>query len=150
LRITGDVEAHPRGLTLGEATRAIRAERTRVLVAEDDPEMRNLLVQDLQADGFEVVSAMDGLDALGAIGQASSGDPIHAFDIVVADLRMPGLSGLDLLAALKRTHSSAPFILITAFASAETHETARRLGAWAVLDKPFGLELLRAAIHNAA
>lgn len=138
------------GFTLSEAVLAMKKEYTRVLVAEDDPEMRSLIVQELQQSGFDVVSAADGLDALNSFRHALAGEPSSAFDVVVADLRMPGLTGMDLLAALQRTYSAPPFILITAFGSVETHAEALRLGAWTVLDKPFCLDQLQAAIRNAA
>ena len=63
---------------------------------------------------------------------------------------MPGCSGLDLLACLRHFDWNTPVILITAFGNAETHDQARRLGAFAVFDKPFDLADLETAVLNAS
>ena len=113
----------------------------RVLVADDDPAMLELLVQSLGADGHEIVEATSGaelrlrLDALWLMGTPP--------DLVVSDVRMPGLSGLEVLAEMKADDRFAPVILITAFGDHDVHERARRLGVVAILDKPFDLGELR-------
>ncbi len=139
-----------RGRTLSEALRAQNHQPLRVLIVEDDSEMRALITEQLRRSGFEVVPAEDGLEAIDCLRHSLSSGTGGGFDVVVADIRMPGLNGLELLADLRRTHWDPPVILITAFGSPETHQEAKRLGAWAVLDKPFGFEQLQAAIRNAA
>ncbi|HEV8325337.1 MAG TPA: response regulator [Myxococcota bacterium] len=107
----------------------------RVLVAEDDHEMRSLLVATLRRDGCVVEEAVDGADLLARL---SAG-----FDLVISDVRMPGLTGLEVLARLRRAGGSTPFILITAFGDADLHAEARRVGTATVFDKPFDLDDLR-------
>jgi CheY-like chemotaxis protein len=120
----------------------------RVLLVEDDDEMRRLLRSVLQADGYEVVEATTGTDGVIIIydswgGARGGGQPL---DLIVSDIRMPGWTGLELLDMVRRTHLGVPVMLITAFGAPETHEEAKRLGARAVLDKPFDLADFRATV----
>ena len=124
-----------------------RARPVRILLAEDDPELRALLAETLREDGFEVVEARDGhalLDHL-ADAMSSEGD-IDQFDLVVSDIRMPGYSALDVLAGAHWALRHTPVILITAFGDRATHERAKHLGAKAVFDKPFELDDFRTAV----
>jgi CheY-like chemotaxis protein len=120
----------------------------RVLVAEDDQEMRRLIISALRKDGCEVVQAEDGARFVESIVTrllAPIDEP--PIDVIVSDHRMPGFSGLEVLAALRKQHWSTPFVLITAFGDAETHAEAQRLGASAVLNKPFDLDDLRIVVN---
>jgi DNA-binding response OmpR family regulator len=113
-----------------------------VLIAEDDADMRKLLAERLRREGFEVLEARDGrelveLIAAQVLGGSGDRPPI---DLVISDVRMPGMSGLDALASLRRHDWGTPFIVITAFGDADTHAEARRLGAAAVFDKPFDVD----------
>jgi DNA-binding response OmpR family regulator len=114
-----------------------------VLLAEDDAEMRKLLRAALEAAGYRVREAWDGQEALRPIS-ALGGSFRSAFapDVVVADIRMPHFSGLELLEAVRVVDPSLPVILITAFGDEETHAEARRLGVTAVFDKPFEIRSL--------
>ena len=123
--------------------------RSRVLLAEDDGPLRALIADVLQGDGYEVVEARDGLELLANIEASLVGEQ-RPFFVVVADVHMPGLTGLDVLAILRCSFVAAPVILITAFGDDDTRAEARELGASAVFDKPFELEELRAAILEAA
>ena len=117
----------------------------RVLVAEDDWDMRELIVTSLRADGYDVTAASD-LDRLGeSVGVDTGPDAVA---LIVTDNRMPGCTGLELLTALRAARWETPVILITAFGSAETHRHAAALGATAVLDKPFPLDQLRALVRD--
>ena len=119
--------------------------RPRILLIEDDAEMRSLVASELRADGFEVVPTANSDEFLATIetltGEYHLGQ--NAVALIVSDVRMPGLDGLDLLTALRCAAWKTPVVLMTAFASRETYEEAARLGA-VVLDKPFELERLRA------
>ena len=121
----------------------------RILLAEDDPEMRVLLAVTLEGDGFEVVQVGDGARLLHQIGNASrQADKRSTFDLIISDVRMPKLSGMEVLGVLAYLKVFTPFIIITAFGDEALHAEAQRLGAAAVLDKPFDIDDLRAEIHR--
>jgi len=113
-----------------------------VLVAEDDDELRHLLVRSLSAIGCEVVEARDGAEVVRRV--RTEGAPQVA--LVVSDVKMPRCSGLAALALLRAGAWEKPFVLITAFGDAEVHTEALRLGAAAVFDKPFELDDLCAMV----
>jgi DNA-binding response OmpR family regulator len=120
-----------------------------VLLAEDDAEVRRLLIQALRRDGYDVIAVSTGEEMLGALRASERAVPPRAPpDLILSDIRMPGLSGLETLAILKQGERSPPVILITAFGDAETHAEAARLGAKFVFDKPFDLAHLRAAVAS--
>ena len=112
--------------------------RGTVLVAEDDPEMRALLETALRADGFNVVAVSDGGALLDLLGDALLGT--DHIDLIVSDIRMPIMTGLQVLTELYQAAWSPPVILVTAFGDPAVHARARTLGAAAVFDKPFDLE----------
>src|SRR5262245_46918642 len=123
----------------------------RILVAEDDAEMRNLLAATLRRHGYEVVEARNGEQLLDLIGSELLHPHTNApVDLVISDVRMPGWSGLDVLAGLRSADWATPFIVITAFGDFDTHAEARRLGALAVFDKPFDLDDLCTVVLYAA
>lgn len=123
----------------------------RVLLIEDDGVMREMLAEALRRAGCEVVEFADGSQCFQARGDnaLSNQTPEYGFldtcDVLVSDIRMPNLSGLDILRILKErhvAHACPPAVLITAFGDEETHERARELGAVTVLDKPFAMNEL--------
>jgi two-component system response regulator (stage 0 sporulation protein F) len=121
----------------------------RVLLAEDDPSMRELLATTLREDGLEVIEARDGSALLDRLAEALAADgDLSGYDVIVSDIRMPGHSALDILAGVRHALRRIPVILITAFGDRVTHERAMRLGASAVFDKPFDLDDLRTAVHH--
>lgn len=122
----------------------------RVLVAEDDAEMRALLVEALRGDGFEVLEARHGSELMQLLAaRLDEGGELRMLDLLVSDVRMPGWSGLDVLQALREVHARIPVILITAFGAAELHARAREYGACVMFDKPFDVDDLRTAVVNA-
>jgi CheY-like chemotaxis protein len=122
----------------------------RVLVAEDDPDMRRLVAAHLRRAGHRVVEASDGMEILDRIEATVRSAGRELIDVIVSDIDMPGLSGLDLLAALRCTDWTTPVVLITAFGDEETRAEARELGAAAILDKPLDAAALRHAVAEAA
>ena len=125
--------------------------RGRILLAEDDDEMRALLASRLRSDGFDVLEARDGGELstlIDAAHEARSIVPGTIVDVVISDARMPHLSGLDALEGLRKNDVETPFILITAFGDTHTHSEAYRLGANAVFDKPFEVDDLCTAVIN--
>jgi len=120
---------------------------SRVLLAEDDFELRTLLASKLQDAGFEVTEASDGRDLLERlIGGFSQDGEIVPFDLVLADINMPYFNALDVMVGARRCLASTPVVLMTAFGDTHTREQAQRLGATAVLDKPFQLDDLSATL----
>ncbi len=111
-----------------------------IVVAEDDQEMRRLIAGTLREEGYTVLEAADGMQLLDCIEHAArTGRSLAA---IVSDLRMPWLSGMDVLAVLRAASATVPLILITAFGDEATHAEGRELGAAAVLDKPFDMDEL--------
>lgn len=120
----------------------------RILVADDDAEMRSLLVQALRDEGYEVREASDGFQALLGAGLGRT-EEIQGVDLIVTDLRMPGLTGTELLAGLRSMGWEMPVVLISAFLDERTAREALRHPAVQVLSKPFSLAALREAVHRA-
>jgi len=115
----------------------------RILVGEDQPQMRTLIAARLRQEGYEVLEAQDGGEVLEMIESPQRG---RAPDAVVCDVRMPKRSGLEVLERVHGGEREMPVVLITAFGDADVHERAERLGAACVLDKPFDLDDLVFAI----
>ena len=112
-------------------------EHERILIVDDDTAMRHALTEVLGRGGFAVDQAPNGQAGL----ERLSGEP---FGLVVSDLRMPGLGGLNLLREIRRRHPQLPVVLITAFGTIEDAVSAMKLGAYDFLTKPFSpQELLR-------
>ena len=120
----------------------------RLLLAEDDFELRELLACVLRADGHEVVEACDGNQLWALLDRENGAEGQAPFALVVSDVRMPGLTAFDVLTRLQRTLDETPVILITAFGDQTTHLRALRLGASRVLDKPFDCDELRDVVHD--
>jgi CheY-like chemotaxis protein len=118
--------------------------RCRILLAEDDPELRALVALALQQDGFEVVEVEDGSALLDRLAEAAlSENDADAFDLLVSDIRMPGYTALEVLIGMRQQLTRTPVMLVTAFGDAKLHDRALRLGAAVVLNKPFSLDALR-------
>ena len=114
---------------------------TRVLVVDDDDEMRALLRRTLEFDGYEVIDKDRGMHVI----EALRGAP---FDLIILDKEMPGLTGLDLLPILSREFPDVPVVLVTAFGGPHVAASAIRLGAASYLEKPFRLGQLRQVIDS--
>ena len=114
----------------------------RILVADDDPEMLDLLRDHLEGDGFSVVTATGGQEGLEAVQREDC-------DVVLTDLVMGDAGGLEVLAAAQRRRPSPHVILMTAFGSLESAIEAMRHGAYDYLTKPFKLAQATVAINRA-
>ena len=120
---------------------------TLTLETESLAELRSLVAGRLREDGFEVVEIADGNALVDRLANAVTADgSLDGFDLVVSDVRMPGFSALEVMTGMRRMLARTPVVLITAFGDPKTHERAKRLGAALVLDKPFDVDELRAAI----
>ncbi len=130
---------------------ATPAARPRVVVAEDDPDVRAVVSIALRGLGYQVVEARSGAELFEALSGALLGDEGAARpDVIVSDMRMPGLSGLEILAVLRDARWSTVFVLMTAHADHEIIAEAARLGADALFEKPFDIDDLMTAIINLA
>ena len=136
---------------LAEHKRLVPWRRGRtLLLVEDDLEMRRMLAAALRRDGHFVIEAANGDDALDWLGPGVlDGDLERIPDLVVSDIRLPYFTGLEILESLQVSTRRIPVILITGFPDRETYDHASRLGAECVLEKPFDLGELRAAVHLA-
>jgi len=133
--------------TLGQAWISVHSPR--VLLAEDDDEIRNMLAQALRRDGMEVIEARNGRELKDFVDQGWLRDGrLQMPDLIVSDLYMPEMNGLQVLAAVRKTSATTPVILITAYGDEATRAEARRLGVTAFFDKPFELADLETAIVN--
>lgn len=120
----------------------------RVLLAEDDAEMRRMLAQLLRMDGYEVVECPDGVGLLDHLSTFLGRTRLKDFDLVISDIRMPGLTGLEVIGGLHRMRGFPPTILMTAFGDQETHAQARQIGVVAMFDKPFKTSGLMAKVRE--
>jgi len=150
-RIIVDDRNHaPRVQDEYEGQTRIRCRTPRILLAEDDDEMRALLASALHGDGYDVVEVSDGLGLLHRLmySKILFGDE-SGFDLIISDIRLPDITGLDFLAGMQDDEYMPPVILITAFGDARTHAEAERLGALALFDKPLDMDDFRVAVRGA-
>ena len=116
--------------------------RPLLLVVDDEESMRWFLEKTLRREGYDVVSARDGPEAI-ALAQSQ---PI---DLVLADVRMPGMDGVALLRALRPTHPNVPVLLMTAYGTVEDALAAMKQGATDYVMKPFRVDAIRATVAKA-
>ncbi len=102
----------------------------KVLVVDDEPDMRWLLAGVLRAEGFDVAAAEDGQAALEQISR-------HSPDVILLDLKMPVLDGIQVLERTKAMDPQLPVVIVTAYADLPSAVQAMRLGAYDYLTKPF-------------
>jgi len=122
--------------------------KPRILLAEDDEEMRHLLSRQLRTNGFEVIECNDGFELLDNLGSPALSQKPDDFELIVSDIRMPGASGLEVLEGIHECEWYLPMILITAFGSQQTHQQAEKWGAAAIFDKPFEIDQLISRIRE--
>src|ERR1051326_2251347 len=101
----------------------------RILIVDDEPEMCSLLSDILKEEGFTTETAASGEQALSKMGDCD-------FSVVITDLNMKGMPGLELLREVKRTHPETNVIIMTAFGSIETAIEAMKQGAYDYVTKP--------------
>ncbi|MDP1832084.1 MAG: response regulator [Geothrix sp.] len=114
-----------------------------ILLVDDEPEVRSALLEALQGQGYTADTAASGEEALERMAH-------RTFPIVLTDLHMPGgLSGLELMAAIRQRHPETLCILITAFATLDTSIEALKRGAYDLIQKPFRLSEIEAVLDRA-
>lgn len=104
------------------------AGKGRVLVVDDDPELRQMVLYALQNRGYQADGAEDGLQALARLQRGT-------FDVVVTDFQMPRLDGLALLREVRRLEPPLPVVILTGFVDTSMEAVLRRAGAFRVLMK---------------
>jgi DNA-binding NtrC family response regulator len=112
-----------------------------VLIVEDEAKMRRLLELNLGEDGFTTLSAGDAESGLKLLRE-------NAVDLVVTDLKLPGMNGLEFLQAIKRQNAALPVVVMTAFGTVETAVEAMKAGASDYVLKPFSLSEMRMVIRK--
>lgn len=118
----------------------------RILLAEDDDAMRSMIQQVLTRAGHIVVPLEDGFELADYVELIRQETGLRAPDLILSDVRMPGRTGLEVLAQVRARGLTCPVLLLSAFADDPTREEARRLGAQALLDKPVDMDELKAAV----
>jgi DNA-binding NtrC family response regulator len=112
-----------------------------ILIVEDEPKMRRLLELNLGEDGMTTLSAGDAETGLKLLRE-------NSVNLVVTDLKLPGMGGLEFLQAIKRQNAAMPVVVMTAFGTVETAVEAMKAGASDYVLKPFSLSEMRMVIHK--
>ena len=113
-----------------------------LLVVDDEPQILRAVAGLLQDEGFEVLTALDGETALKMVAA-------EAPDLVLLDIALPGLDGLEALTELKRQHPLLPVIMVSAYGSVENAVKATRLGAFDFIEKPPNADKILLSVRNA-
>ena len=113
-----------------------------ILVVDDEQKVRESIVDILRDEGYRVTGVGDGHEALRAIQKSPP-------DLVILDIWMPGIDGLESLGAIKRLHGELPVIMISGHGTIETAVKATKLGAYDYLEKPLDLEKVHLAVRHA-
>ena len=117
-----------------------------IIVVEDDNSTRVTLTALLEDEGYQVFGCRNGTEAMGYLVNDSSEQPV---DVVISDLRLPDMSGMDILASLKQNHPDAEFIFVSGHATLETAVEAVNQGAFAYQVKPLDMDSLISTVRNA-
>ena len=112
-----------------------------ILIVEDEAKMRRLLELNLGEDGFSTLSAGDAETGLKLLRE-------NTVDLVVTDLKLPGMNGLEFLQGVKRHNAALPVVVMTAFGTVETAVEAMKSGASDYVLKPFSLSEMRMVIRK--
>ena len=107
----------------------------RILIVDDDKDLRFNLSCILKEKGYEVIAAVDGKQALNALAQSSP-------DLVLLDVRLPGMDGVELLEEMKKIEKNLPIIMLTAYSDVKSAVKAMKSGAFDYITKPFDEEEL--------
>lgn len=117
-------------------------ERKQILVVDDEPNLRRVLAAQLERDGYDVHTAEDGEGALGILRE-------HHLDLVITDLRMPKLDGMELLRRVVALDSELPVVILTAHGTVDNAVEALKTGAFDYITKPFDQSEVRTIVRKA-
>ena len=113
----------------------------KILVVDDEEGARELFNTILTDEGYEVTLANDGQDALSCMRG-------NTYDLVVTDIKMPGMDGLQLLQEIRKAGSQADVIMVTAYGEVESYLKAMSLGAAEYINKPIRIKELKRIVHK--
>ncbi|MFN3821464.1 MAG: response regulator [bacterium] len=113
----------------------------RILLVDDEPEPRDAIRQTLELLGYEVLTASNGLEAFQVVS-------VEHVDLIISDIYMEVVDGLQLLENLRKAGFTIPVILITGYDPASAHQAAEKFGALAILQKPFRLMTLKGVLDK--
>jgi len=116
--------------------------KANIMVIDDEESMCKFMQIMLQKEGYDVITSQSSYQALNLLKQKN-------YDLVIADLMMPELNGLELLSRVKSLDPDASFIVMTAYASVDTAIEALKKGAYDYLTKPFKVDEIRIAVKKA-
>jgi two-component system NtrC family response regulator len=116
--------------------------KKRLLLVDDDQSLRRVLQVQLEQDGYAVTSAASAVETLSLLA-------VRPYDLVIADLKMPGMSGLELLKTIRSKHPETIVVILTAFGTVETAVEAMKAGAYHYLTKPVHPEELALTLDRA-
>lgn len=116
--------------------------KPRILAVDDEESIREFLEIMLKKEGYDVTTAKDGAEAIDVLKKRS-------FDMVISDLQMPNVTGMELLKHVKDNYPDLVFMIITAFGTTESAVEAMKLGAYDYITKPFKIDEVRIVIGNA-
>jgi len=138
-------------MATGSVRRSQRADidrPARIVVAEDDFEMRRLVADCLRKEGYDVLEVADGAELLLHVENSLFLRHLLApADLFVTDIRMPVYSGLEIVGGMRDAGIEIPVVVMTAFGNAETRERAEQLGA-VLIEKPFKMAALRELVRR--
>jgi two-component system, NtrC family, response regulator PilR len=132
---------HPKSAAPESSNAAAAPGKVRILVVDDEPSMREMLRIVLRRDGYDVVIAENGRDAIELLRTSN-------IDLLLSDIKMPDVTGVDVLRAAKDINRDIVAFMMTAFASTSTAVEAMRLGAVDYFTKPFSMDELRLKIRQ--
>lgn len=151
LKNSGLLGDHLRLASQGNARPAVNSHgspvRSVVLVVEDEKELADLVVGKLRGEGLECIHAESGSAALKVLGEPRQDG--SAIDAVLSDIKMPQMTGLELLEKCRKDAVNVPFVFLTAYADKDKAVAALRLGAVDMLDKPFDFSQLVKTVRAA-
>jgi two-component system response regulator (stage 0 sporulation protein F) len=124
----------------------------RILLAEDADEMRAVLALRLRQQGYQVTECCNGAELIAELGNylgnSEAKSEKQPFDLIISDIRMPGIFGSSVVEGGNEYGNFPPTILITAFGDEETHAKAHQIGVAAVIDKPFDMNDLLGKVRD--
>jgi DNA-binding NtrC family response regulator len=119
-----------------------RQETFRILIVDDNRELREILGEYLEGEGDFIDGAGDGREALEKYGA-------NPYDLIITDLNMPEVTGIELIREVAKYESTTEFIIVTGYASLDTAIEAVKIGAFDYIVKPFRMEELKVVVKNA-